>query len=70
MLREFNILDVIIGGLNLEASDPRDKVFALLSFSMHIPNLLDDVDELIRPKYEKQRKTSLCRLHTAVDQKG
>jgi hypothetical protein len=28
----FGILEVILGGLDLKATDPRDKIFALLSF--------------------------------------
>lgn len=44
------ILEVLIGGLDLDATDPRDKIFALLPFSNFSgPNLPDDV----KPDYTK-----------------
>lgn len=48
---EPDILDVFLSALELEASDPRDKLFALLSFGTETksPNALPDA---IRPNYE------------------
>ncbi|KAF4980028.1 hypothetical protein FZEAL_3890 [Fusarium zealandicum] len=47
-----SILDVFLAGLDLKATDPRDKLFALLTFAdeTHVSGKLD---ELIRPNYDK-----------------
>ncbi|CAG9954361.1 unnamed protein product [Clonostachys rosea f. rosea IK726] len=47
-----NILDVFIAGHDLRSTDPRDKVFALLTFGKET-NEIQDLDELIKPDYRK-----------------
>ncbi|KAI1123394.1 heterokaryon incompatibility protein-domain-containing protein [Nemania abortiva] len=53
------ILDVFIDGLVMRATDPRDKLFALLSFAYEVNNPnnrgenLPDLTRLIRPNYSK-----------------
>ena len=46
------ILDVILEGLDLEATDPRDKIFALLSFGKETSDFTCHPPE-IRPDYTK-----------------
>jgi hypothetical protein len=41
-----DILDTAISGLDLDATDPRDKIFSLLSFAS------DEGDELVQPDYD------------------
>ncbi|KAF4424738.1 hypothetical protein F53441_14220 [Fusarium austroafricanum] len=50
-----SILDVFLSGLDLKATDPRDKLFALLTFAneTHDATKLDD---LIRPNYDKSKE--------------
>ena len=50
--QELDILDVLIRGLDLDATDPRDKVFALLSFAKETSDLRQ-IDPNIRPDYRK-----------------
>lgn len=42
-----DILDIVIAGLDLDATDPRDKLFALLTFAP------TSNDSMLRPDYEK-----------------
>jgi hypothetical protein len=49
---EPGILDVILEALELDATDPRDKIFALLSFGRET-NAPRRLPELIRPDYTK-----------------
>lgn len=44
-------LEVLIRGLDLESSDPRDNIFALLSFSTDVSSNLMRMDPLIRPNH-------------------
>ncbi|KAE8452941.1 hypothetical protein EG329_012128 [Mollisiaceae sp. DMI_Dod_QoI] len=46
-----DILDIVIAGLDLDASDPRDKLFALLNFAQ------PSNDSALRPDYEKDVST-------------
>jgi hypothetical protein len=46
-----DILDVLLYGMDLEASDPRDKIFALLGFLDKASD--DDMEDEIRPDYKK-----------------
>ena len=46
------ILEVIIGGLDLQATDPRDKIFALLGFGKETQFISSLPDE-VRPNYRK-----------------
>ncbi|RKL25729.1 hypothetical protein BFJ68_g356 [Fusarium oxysporum] len=50
-----SILEVFLSGLDLKATDPRDKLFALLTFAneTHDTTKLDD---LIRPNYDKSKE--------------
>lgn len=50
-----SILEVFLSGLDLKATDPRDKLFALLTFAdeTHDASQLDD---LIRPNYDKSKE--------------
>ncbi|KAJ4252017.1 hypothetical protein NW762_011318 [Fusarium torreyae] len=50
-----SILEVFLSGLDLKATDPRDKLFALLTFAneTHDTSKLDD---LIRPNYDKSKE--------------
>ncbi|KAF5969542.1 heterokaryon incompatibility (het-6OR allele) [Fusarium coicis] len=50
-----SILEVFLSGLDLKATDPRDKLFALLTFAneTHDTTKLDD---LIRPNYDKPKE--------------
>ncbi|RGP60616.1 hypothetical protein FSPOR_10583 [Fusarium sporotrichioides] len=50
-----SILEVFLSGLDLKATDPRDKFFALLTFAdeTHDASQLDD---LIRPNYDKSKE--------------
>ncbi|EKJ74980.1 hypothetical protein NXS19_008494 [Fusarium pseudograminearum] len=50
-----SILEVFLSGLDLKATDPRDKLFALLTFAdeTHDATQLDD---LIRPNYDKSKE--------------
>lgn len=48
-----DILDVLIGGLEMKSSDPRDKIFALLGFGKETWNVASLPDE-IRPDYNKE----------------
>ena len=50
--RRRKILDVIISGLDLDATDPRDKIFALLQFGDDT-NSPDRLSPEIKPDYEK-----------------
>ncbi|KAG8529653.1 uncharacterized protein KY384_005134 [Bacidia gigantensis] len=50
--QELDILDIFIRGLDLDATDPRDKVFALLSFAKETSDLRH-IDPSIRPDYNK-----------------
>ena len=50
--QELDILDVLVRGLDLDATDPRDKVFALLSFAKETSELRQ-IDPMIRPDYGK-----------------
>ncbi|VUC34388.1 unnamed protein product [Clonostachys rosea] len=47
-----NILDVFFDGHDLRASDPRDKIFALLVFGNET-HAVQDLDKLIQPDYNK-----------------
>ncbi|KAJ3549234.1 hypothetical protein NM208_g611 [Fusarium decemcellulare] len=46
------IFEIFIAGLDLKATDPRDKLFALLTFADET-HVSGDLDELIRPNYDK-----------------
>jgi len=46
------ILDVFIKGLDLDATDPRDKTFALLQFGEETRNL-EKLPSELRPDYHK-----------------
>ena len=46
-----DIFDILLYGMDLEASDPRDKIFALLGFLDKDPD--DDLEDEIRPDYSK-----------------
>ncbi|KAJ4191949.1 hypothetical protein NW755_004084 [Fusarium falciforme] len=46
------IYDVFFAGLDLKATDPRDKLFALLTFADET-HVSEDLDDLIRPNYDK-----------------
>jgi hypothetical protein len=46
------ILDVFIDGLELKSTDPRDKLFALLSFGRDTSGT-DDLPSALRPSYNK-----------------
>lgn len=50
--QRLDILRVIIGGLDMKASDPRDKIFALLVFGEETHRIAD-LPDLIRPTYTK-----------------
>jgi len=50
--QEPGILDVVLEALELDATDPRDKLFALLSFGRETSSV-NDLPELIRPNYNK-----------------
>lgn len=50
--RTMPIIDVILRGLDLDATDPRDKIYALLSFGDETWNF-DAQHALIRPDYTK-----------------
>ncbi|CAI6094252.1 unnamed protein product [Clonostachys chloroleuca] len=47
-----DILDVFLDGHDLRASDPRDKIFALLVFGNET-HAVQNLDKLIRPDYNK-----------------
>lgn len=47
-----DILKVLIAGHDMKATDPRDKIFALLSFGHETRNIADLPSE-VRPNYEK-----------------
>ena len=48
------ILDIFLEGLELEASDPRDKLWALLAFGRETnPNTNAKLSDRIRPDYTK-----------------
>lgn len=47
-----DILDVIVDGHDLRATDPRDKIFALLVFGNET-HAVQNLDKLIRPDYNK-----------------
>ncbi|KAJ8129896.1 hypothetical protein O1611_g3738 [Lasiodiplodia mahajangana] len=57
--KPFGILDVFVDGLVMRATDPRDKLFALLPFAYELSNPKDREDNrlklssLIRPNYTK-----------------
>ncbi|KAI0107807.1 heterokaryon incompatibility protein-domain-containing protein [Nemania sp. FL0031] len=57
--RPFGILDVFIDGLVMRATDPRDKLFALLPFAYELSNQKEkdehrlELARLIRPNYTK-----------------
>lgn len=46
-----DILDIVVAGLDLDASDPRDKLFALLNLTQ------PSNDSVLRPDYEKDVST-------------
>ncbi|KAM5345125.1 hypothetical protein ACJ41O_010987 [Fusarium nematophilum] len=46
------ILDVFLAGQDLKATDPRDKLFALLAFGDET-HVAAELDEFIRPNYDK-----------------
>lgn len=46
------ILEALLGGLDMEATDPRDKIFALLSFGEETHNI-SQLPPQARPSYEK-----------------
>jgi hypothetical protein len=46
-----DILDIVVAGLDLDASDPRDKLFALLNLAQ------PSNDSVLRPDYEKDVST-------------
>ena len=46
-----DILDVLLYGMDLEATDPRDKIFALLGFLDKASN--DELEDEIKPDYNK-----------------
>ncbi|RTE80853.1 hypothetical protein BHE90_004666 [Fusarium euwallaceae] len=46
------IFDIFFAGLDLKATDPRDKLFALLTFADET-HVAEDLDDLIRPNYDK-----------------
>ncbi|KAL6912771.1 hypothetical protein FSST1_010531 [Fusarium sambucinum] len=50
-----SILDVFLSGLDLKATDPRDKLFALLTFADETHDA-SKLDELIRPNYDKSKQ--------------
>lgn len=47
-----DVLDIFLGGHDLQASDPRDKIFALLSFGRET-SAIQQLDTLVQPDYEK-----------------
>ncbi|KAG4430131.1 hypothetical protein IFR05_014387 [Cadophora sp. M221] len=49
-----DILDIVVAGLDLDASDPRDKLFALLNLAQQSD------DSAPRPDYEKDVSTVFC----------
>lgn len=51
-INHLNILDVFLAGLELKATDPRDKLFALLSFGSDTCKA-DDLPLTIKPSYLK-----------------
>jgi hypothetical protein len=46
------LLEIFLGGHDLRATDPRDKIFALLSFGGETSDI-GQLDDLIRPSYSK-----------------
>ncbi|KAM0435864.1 hypothetical protein ACHAPT_002755 [Fusarium lateritium] len=46
------IFDVFFAGLDLKSTDPRDKLFALLTFADET-HVAGDLDDLIHPNYDK-----------------
>ncbi|KAH7364726.1 heterokaryon incompatibility protein-domain-containing protein [Rhexocercosporidium sp. MPI-PUGE-AT-0058] len=49
-----DILDIVVAGLDLDASDPRDKLFALLNLAQN------SNDAALLPDYEKDVSTIFC----------
>lgn len=47
-----SLLDIFLGGHDLRATDPRDKIFALLSFGSETSDI-SQLDKLIQPDYVK-----------------
>ncbi|KAF4339634.1 heterokaryon incompatibility (het-6OR allele) [Fusarium beomiforme] len=50
-----SILEVFLSGLDLKATDPRDKLFALLTFANETHDTTQ-LDDLIRPNYDKSKE--------------
>ncbi|KAF5019388.1 hypothetical protein F66182_8588, partial [Fusarium sp. NRRL 66182] len=50
-----SILDVFFSGLDLKATDPRDKLFALLTFADETHDG-SKLDHLLRPNYDKSKE--------------
>ena len=50
--RDIGILDVVLEALELDSTDPRDKIFALLSFGKET-KIISHLPELIKPDYKK-----------------
>ncbi|OAA55271.1 heterokaryon incompatibility protein [Niveomyces insectorum RCEF 264] len=48
-----SLLDVFLAGLDLEASDPRDKLFALLSFGRETGHRMQNLPLAVQPNYTK-----------------
>jgi hypothetical protein len=51
------ILEVVIRGLSLKATDPRDKIFAMLQFGNETSDLTS-LPDIIRPDYRKKETTT------------
>jgi len=47
-----DILSIVIKGLDMKATDPRDRIFALLIFGRETYRIAE-LDELLRPDYAK-----------------
>ena len=50
--RSLDILTAVIGGLDMKASNPRDKIFSLLVFGQETHQIAE-LPDLIRPDYKK-----------------
>ncbi|KAF5004411.1 hypothetical protein FDECE_9087 [Fusarium decemcellulare] len=50
------ILDVLLDGMDLKASDPRDKLYALLPFGKET-SIVERLDKAIKPDYNKSPET-------------
>ncbi|KAM0208638.1 hypothetical protein ACHAQI_006841 [Fusarium lateritium] len=50
-----SILEVFLSGLDLKATDPRDKLFALLTFANETHDA-SQLDDLIKPNYDKSKE--------------